>query len=80
MFLRIVGEERKLSLVVEDDGPGIALADRELVLERGARLDSRERGQGIGLAVVAEIADRYHGHIEITSSDLGGARIEVSLG
>ena len=80
VFLRIVGEERKLSLVVEDDGPGIAVADRERVLERGARLDSRERGQGIGLAVVAEIADRYHGHIEITSSDLGGARIEVSLG
>jgi two-component system sensor histidine kinase PhoQ len=64
---------------VEDNGPGIPESDRDVVLERGLRLDSREAGQGIGLAIVAEIVDRYHGRIVITNSMLGGARVIVSF-
>ncbi len=69
-----------IQLLVEDDGPGIAISDRARVLERGTRLDSREAGQGIGLAVVAEIVARYGGGIEIGNSEiLGGAKITVTL-
>ena len=73
------GEDQRLQMVVEDDGPGIAAADRMKVLSRGARLDSREPGQGIGLAVVVEIVRRYNGHIDIGESALGGARVNVSM-
>ncbi len=66
-----------LEIVVEDNGPGIDVDDRHRVLERGMRLDSRESGQGIGLAVVSEIVYRYSGEIEIDTSELGGAEIRL---
>jgi len=68
-----------LQIIIEDDGPGIDSADRTRVLDRGARLDSQEAGQGIGLAVVGEITSRYGGDIVIEESSLGGARVVVSL-
>ncbi|MEK9870977.1 MAG: ATP-binding protein, partial [Gammaproteobacteria bacterium] len=72
------GAERLL-IQVDDDGPGIAEVDHEQVLRRGARLDTRESGQGIGLAVVAEIVDRYGGKIAIRQAALGGASLQVVL-
>lgn len=72
-------DEGRVQLTVEDDGSGIPESDRDRVLERGLRLDSRESGQGIGLAIVAEIVDRYKGEIEIRNSTLGGARVIASF-
>lgn len=69
-----------LSMVFEDDGPGIPEARRAHVLERGARLDERVSGQGIGLSVVRELVGLNGGTITIEAgADLGGARIEVRL-
>ncbi len=68
-----------LQLVVEDDGPGIPTAERARVLDRGARLDERVSGQGIGLSVVREVAKLNGGTITIGESQLGGALIEVLL-
>lgn len=78
--LTVQGRDRQLFIRVEDDGAGIPDRDRNRVLERGMRLDTREAGQGIGLAVIAEIVERYHGTIEIVDSNLGGAAIEVRIG
>ena len=68
-----------LRLVIEDDGPGIPLDSRARVLERGARLDERVAGQGIGLSVVRELVELNGGVIDIDKSALGGARIEVKI-
>jgi len=68
-----------LRLLFEDDGPGIPEAERGRVLDRGARLDERVSGQGIGLSVVRELVQLNGGSISIDVSDLGGARIEVLL-
>lgn len=70
---------RALMIVVEDDGAGIPQENRQEVLSRGARLDSQVAGQGIGLAVVVEIVNRYSGHIAIGDSAMGGARVSVTL-
>jgi len=70
-------------LAVDDDGPGIPVADRERVFERFVRLDgARSRddgGSGLGLAIVAELATVHGGTVAIASSSLGGARVEVTL-
>ncbi len=70
-------------LTVDDDGPGIALADRERVFERFVRLEeSRSRaegGSGLGLAIAAEVARRHGGTVSVATAELGGARFEVRL-
>jgi signal transduction histidine kinase len=70
-------------LCVEDDGPGIAEADRQRIFERFVRLDgARARdagGSGLGLAIVAEIVAAHGGTISVGPSPLGGARFEVAL-
>ena len=66
-------------ITIEDDGEGIPIALREEVLRRGRRLDQIESGQGIGLAVVAELVALYSGWLEISDSELGGARVVLAL-
>ena len=68
-----------LEFEVEDNGPGIAEAERGRVLERGARADESVDGQGIGLAVAREIAGAYTGTLELGTSTLGGARVLLRL-
>jgi two-component system, OmpR family, sensor histidine kinase PhoQ len=71
---------RRLIVVVEDDGSGIAPADRERVIERGVRIDEQVPGHGLGLAMVRETASLYGGRLLIdTSATLGGARVELQL-
>ncbi|MDF7760967.1 two-component system sensor histidine kinase PhoQ [Kosakonia cowanii] len=69
-----------LHIVVEDDGPGIPLAKRELVFDRGQRADTLRPGQGVGLSVAREIVEQYSGQILTGDSLLGGARMEVIFG
>ncbi|WYX10413.1 ATP-binding protein [Achromobacter xylosoxidans] len=65
-------------LIVDDDGPGIPVADRERIFEPFIRLDeSRDRGTGgagLGLAIVQRVAAGHHGSICVADSPLGGAR------
>ncbi len=69
-------------LSVEDDGPGIAEADRENVFKAFTRIDdSRNRetgGYGLGLAIVARVAELHGGRASVdTSPALGGARFSI---
>jgi two-component system sensor histidine kinase PhoQ len=73
-------KNKMLQLEINDDGDGVAEADRNWVLERGARADTVKSGQGIGLAVAVEIVSSYGGEIQIDRNDWGGARIKVRLG
>jgi two-component system, OmpR family, sensor histidine kinase PhoQ len=66
-------------MAVMDDGPGIEPAIRGQVLTRGVRADTRQPGQGLGLAVAAELARGYGGSILIEDGPLGGACITLSL-
>lgn len=69
----------ELVITVDDDGPGIPEAERPGILGRRVRGDTRTEGQGIGLAVVDDIADSYGGSVEIGSSAAGGARVVIRL-
>jgi signal transduction histidine kinase len=73
----------RVRAVVDDDGPGIPVADRERIFERFARLDgsrARDRGgAGLGLAVVRSIATRHDGCVWADASPLGGARFILDL-
>lgn len=71
---------RTVTLVVADDGPGIASADRELVFERFWRgRDVTRAGHGLGLAIARWIVTAHEGQIVVDERPGGGARFTVSL-
>ncbi len=70
-------------LSVEDDGAGIPDSDRDKIFKAFTRIDdSRNRetgGYGLGLAVVARVAELHGGSAAVDSSpDMGGAEFRVS--
>ena len=78
--IRINGTAGERTMVcVADDGPGIAPEIRDRVIDRGIRADRAQPGQGIGLAVAADLIALYSGTLRIDSSPLGGALVEVVL-
>ena len=78
-----IGAERRngsLTLIVEDDGPGIPEDLRYLVMDRGQRLDESAPGSGIGLSIVREMAEMYGGGLTLgDSSSLGGLEARLRL-
>jgi signal transduction histidine kinase len=69
-------------LTIEDDGPGIAPADRERIFERFSRLDDArsqdDGGSGLGLPIVRAVVAAHHGHVAVVG-DTPGACLEVRL-
>ncbi len=67
-------------LEVIDDGPGVPERERQQIFQRfhrGANADTR--GSGIGLALVAGIAELHQGKVETDESQAGGLCIRVWL-
>ena len=77
------GAAGALVLIVEDDGPGIPLAERGRVFEPFHRLDSsRDRhtgGFGLGLAIVWRVALVHGGDVRLEEAASGGARFVMTL-
>jgi len=48
------------------------------VLERGVRLDERASGSGLGLSIVADIAESYGGTL-VLANDTPGLQATVTL-
>jgi two-component system OmpR family sensor kinase/two-component system sensor histidine kinase QseC len=67
-------------LQVDDDGPGIPSADRELVFDRFVRRENAagQTGSGLGLAIVRQVALRQGAQVRLDDSPLGGLRVRVT--
>lgn len=70
-----------LELVVDDAGPGIPLAERELVFERFYRTTAARSmpGSGLGLAIVKQVVARHGGTIAVEDSGRGGTLIRIVM-
>jgi len=77
--IRAAMERGHLAIRIGDDGPGIDQASVQQLLERGGRADESVPGQGIGLAVVREAVELYHGTLDFGQSALGGAEVRMDL-
>jgi two-component system, OmpR family, sensor histidine kinase TctE len=67
-------------LEVEDDGPGIAHAQRLRVLERFYRVPGTPgTGSGLGLAIVREIAASHGASVSIDDAAAGGCRVGITF-
>jgi signal transduction histidine kinase len=81
VFVTVEPKDGQVDIEVEDDGPGIAESDREILFARGARLDTTGKpGTGLGLAIVRDVAEIYGGSIHLEQSeDLGGLLARLTL-
>ena len=73
-------EHGAYALHIDDDGPGIAPADRERVFESFVQLDrptGTKTGFGLGLAIVKRIVEWHGGSVSVEQSELGGAGFRV---
>jgi signal transduction histidine kinase len=68
-----------LTIVVDDDGPGLEPSMRAQVLQRGVRADEQSAGSGLGLAIVSDLAELYGGAVTLEPSPLGGTRARLRL-
>jgi signal transduction histidine kinase len=67
----------RLSVLIEDDGPGIP---PDLALDpaaRGVRLDETAHGHGLGLSIAKALAEASDGRLALSPSSLGGLCVEV---
>lgn len=75
--------DSKVSVTVDDNGPGLADADRDRVFEPFVRADtSRSRetgGVGLGLAIVRAAVRAHAGEVKLANRSEGGLRVTVTL-
>ncbi len=83
--VRLIGDERMMRILVEDDGPGIPEDKHEEALRPFTRLDAarnqdRGGGVGLGLSIAADIAGKHGGTLRLgQGTRLGGLRVELTL-
>lgn len=78
--VRVARVTGRVVLEIEDDGPGIALAERTKVFDRFYRAPgSTHGGSGLGLSIVRDICTSHHARIELATSSSAGLIVRVSF-
>ena len=74
----VCAQGNRVSLTVEDTGPGIPEEERPRLFDRFYRATSSESGSGLGLAIADAVVRSTGGRWRIDDSPLGGARMQVT--
>ncbi|TPW31747.1 HAMP domain-containing protein [Martelella alba] len=79
-----VRHERKwVTIIFDDDGPGIPAEKREDVFKPFLRLDDARNldssGTGLGLAIARDLARSHGGNVTLDDSPLGGLRAVIAI-
>jgi signal transduction histidine kinase len=69
----------RLTILIEDDGPGLTADQIAAATARGRRLDETKPGSGLGLSIVTDLVALYRGSFSLDASPLGGLRATVNL-
>ncbi|MEV4101366.1 ATP-binding protein [Nonomuraea sp. NPDC049649] len=76
-------EDGRVVVVVDDEGVGIAPADRERIFERFVQVDAGDRrrfgGVGLGLYIVRSLARAQGGDVSAHPRPTGGTRMKLQL-
>jgi signal transduction histidine kinase len=79
VIIRSSESNNRITIAIDDDGPGLTAPLRSSVLQRGVRADEESSGSGLGLAIVKDLAELYGGSISLDSSAAGGLCAALNL-
>lgn len=71
--------EAEMRIFVRDQGQGIAAEDQERIFQRFGRTDTSKPGSGLGLPIVAAIAQAHGGRVDVDSAPGVGARFTIVI-
>ena len=75
--------KRNIIIFIEDDGPGIPLAEYENVFKPFYKVDKsrnqKKSSVGLGLSIASDIIKSHGGNIELGKSEMGGLKIKIVL-
>ena len=78
--LKLTSTKTMMTLTVSDTGVGIINSDQRKIFERFNRIKTtNETGNGIGLALVKQLVEKYRGKIKLTSELNVGSDFYISL-
>ncbi|AEF56522.1 sensor histidine kinase [Marinomonas posidonica] len=77
--LSLHNNKGRVDIIVDDAGVGIPKSLREKVLVRFERLSDSVNGSGLGLSIVASVADAHGGDFFLEDSPIGGLRARIHL-
>ena len=79
--ISVLDDGKRVTVLVEDSGPGIPADERERVFDRFYRVAGSEAaGSGLGLAIIKAIAERHGATLTLDRSErLGGLKAIVSF-
>lgn len=69
----------RLTIHIDDDGPGLSDEQRARIGKRGVRLDETKPGTGLGLSIVTDLVQSYRGSLALAQSSMGGLRVDLVL-
>ncbi len=81
--VRLVKGPKMAEVLIDDDGPGIPVAEREEAFRPFHRLDDARTqnipGTGLGLTLARDFAHAHGGDIRLEDSPMGGLRVRLRL-
>jgi signal transduction histidine kinase len=75
--IAVTVDGNRVSLTVDDSGPGIAPEERPKLFDRFHRATDRGSGAGLGLAIADSVVRATGGEWRVGQAELGGAHMEV---
>lgn len=82
--VRLAGQAGQVAVSVEDNGPGIPPAEREVVFDRfrqlgGDVMTGKPRGSGLGLTICRQIVEHFGGRIWVEPAEPEGTVFRFTL-
>lgn len=75
--LRLENDEKTLKMTFSDNGPGIEEKFLNQIFERFFRLDTSQKGTGLGLNIIKQIVKLHNGSIKISNEKPHGLKVSI---